>query len=85
MVSYIGLVPKSKYNLELVQIVIRHGDRYYINPVPNYNTSNISCIIEQSLIDHVPQLKDYAQVCLVKGSALFYRIRQLHSLVFIVL
>ncbi len=40
---YLGETENDYYNLELVQVLIRHGDRAAIHTMPNYRAPSIPC------------------------------------------
>ncbi len=68
-VSYIdilftGEVPTDKFQLEMVQVTIRHGDRYTLHKLPEFNSQILSCDMEDfsHLSSTIPELENFLTV-----------------------
>ena len=56
---FTGKVPKDQYQLISVHVVIRHGDRYSMHSLPNYENAHVSCLIDESLKQQVAGMDAY--------------------------
>lgn len=54
-----GQVPKDQYHLMSVHAVIRHGDRYNMHSLPNYENARVSCMIDEGLKEQVAGMDSY--------------------------
>ncbi len=58
----LGDVPADEgYQLESVHIVIRHGDRYHMHGLPNYENAQVDCKISRDLLHEVPAMQKYKE------------------------
>ena len=54
-----GTGDKDLFELELVQVVIRHGDRAPIHSMPNYQLPHIPCIAHPDLLEVAPFYEEF--------------------------
>jgi hypothetical protein len=57
-----GQVSSLDYELKSVHLLVRHGDRFNMHSLPNYETPPISCTISSELKDQIPGLGQYQQL-----------------------
>ena len=57
----IGLstVDAERYSLQSVHVVVRHGDRFHLHTLPNYQHSKLRCSVDQDLIAQEPAMRTF--------------------------